>query len=146
MMIMRPAALLSTPPCGPPAVPPQLICAAEKQSVAPARHFAREAAAYQEPSTPVDALDTIELLASELVTNAYRYGSEPGDSLRVVVEAEPRRCRIEVHDTARKRPRLRPASDGRGRGRGLHLVTLLAASWGTADRPMGKIVWAVVTW
>lgn len=146
MMIVRPAALLSAPPCGPPAVPPQLICAAEPESVRPARHYVREAVAYQEPDAPADALDTLELLASELVTNAVRYGSEPGDSLRVVVEAEPGRCRIEVHDTRRKRPHVRPASDDRGRGRGLHLVTLLAASWGTAERPMGKIVWAVVTW
>ncbi|MFI6860199.1 ATP-binding protein [Streptomyces sp. NPDC050421] len=127
-------------------MPPQLICAAEAESVAPARHFAREAAAYQEPSTPIDALDTIELLASELVTNGYRYGTKPGDSLRVVVTSEPNRCRIEVHDTRRTPPRLKPTSDRRNRGRGLHLVGLMAAQWGTADHPMGKIVWAVVTW
>ncbi|MER7726378.1 ATP-binding protein [Streptomyces sp. NPDC096323] len=127
-------------------MPPQLICVAAPESVRPARRFVREAVTYQAPDAPDDALDTLELLASELVTNAVRYGSEPGDSLRVAVQAEPGRCRIEVHDTRRKRPAMKPASDERGRGRGLHLVTLLAASWGTAERPMGKIVWAVVTW
>ncbi|MDT0432967.1 ATP-binding protein [Streptomyces salyersiae] len=147
MMTMRRPALPFTPPhCGPPAVPPQLICSAHAESVRPARRYVREAVAYQAPDTPADALDTLELLASELVTNAYRYGSEPGDSLRVVVDAEQGRALVEVHDTRRKRPRVQPSSGERGRGRGLHLVELLAARWGTAERPMGKIVWVVVTW
>ena len=145
-MTVHQPALLPAPRPGPPPVPPQLICVAADESVAPARHFVREAVAYQVPDASDDTLDTLELLASELVTNAVRYGTEPGDSLRVVVEGEPGRCRIEVHDTKRKRPRLQPASDERGRGRGMHLVELLANRWGTAERPMGKIVWAVVTW
>ncbi|MGC5398095.1 ATP-binding protein [Streptomyces sp. DT20] len=149
IVITQPCSLPATTGAGPPrgpAVPPQFICAAEKESVRPARRFVREAVAYQVPDVPTDAVDTLELLASELVTNAYRYGSEPGDSLQVVVDAEPGRCRIEVHDTRRKRPKVLPASDERGRGRGLFLVGLMASRWGTADRPMGKIVWAVVTW
>ncbi|AGK80388.1 putative regulatory protein, ATPase [Streptomyces microflavus DSM 40593] len=147
MMTMRPhPALPSTQPCGPPAVPPQLICDATPESVRAVRHYVREAVAYQEPGVTADALDTLELLASELATNAVRYGTEPGDSIRVVVDAGPGRCRIEVHDTRRKRPHVRPTSDERGRGRGLHLVSLLAESWGTAEREFGKIVWAVVTW
>ncbi|MEV0886988.1 ATP-binding protein [Streptomyces microflavus] len=93
-----------------------------------------------------DVLDTLELLASELVTNAMRYGSEPGDSFKVTVAVEPGRCRIEVHDTRRRTPLLRPASDQRVRGRGLHLVEALASRWGVAERPFGKIVWVVVTW
>ncbi|NEA19801.1 ATP-binding protein [Streptomyces halstedii] len=148
MMTMRRAAALPSTPsqCGPPAVPPQLICTADAESVRPARQYVREAVAYQAPDASAEALDTLELLASELVTNAFRYGSEPGDSLRVVVDAEQGRARVEVHDTRRRKPKMRPASDERGRGRGLHLVELLAARWGTADRPMGKIVWVVVTW
>lgn len=146
-MAMRPhPALPSAQPCGPPAVPPQLICDAMPESVRPVRQYVREAVAYQEPGATTDALDMLELLASELATNAVRYGTEPGDSIRVVVDAEPGRCRLEVHDTRRKRPKVRPASDERGRGRGLHLVGLLAESWGAADREFGKIVWAVVTW
>ncbi|WP_329219272.1 ATP-binding protein [Streptomyces microflavus] len=116
------------------------------ESVRPVRYYVREAVTYQEPDVTADALDTVELLASELATNAVRYGTEPGDSIRVVVDARPGRCRIEVHDTRRKRPHVRPASDERGRGRGLRLVGMLAQSWGTAEREFGKIVWAVVTW
>ncbi|MEU0102240.1 ATP-binding protein [Streptomyces sp. NPDC006267] len=146
MLPMRSRALLPLPPSGPPAVPPQLICDAVPESIRPARRYVREAVAYQEPGVTADALDALELLASELATNAVRYGTEPGDSIRVVVDAGPGRCRVEVHDTRRKRPYVRPVSDERGRGRGLHLVGLLAESWGTADRAFGKIVWAVVTW
>ncbi|MFJ4570758.1 ATP-binding protein [Streptomyces sp. NPDC088846] len=146
MMTVRPHALPSINPCGPPALSPQAIYSSEPESVRPARRYVREAAAHQEPSIPEDALDTLELLASELVTNAVRYGQEPGDSLKVAVAAGPGWCRVEVHDTRRGRPRIRPASGERTRGRGLHLVEALAAQWGVADRPFGKIVWVVVTW
>ncbi|MDT0493355.1 ATP-binding protein [Streptomyces griseus] len=152
MTTMRPSALPSTsstpsvPPRRTSAVPPQAIYSAEPESVRPARRYVREAAAYQEPSIDEDVLDTLELLASELVTNAVRYGSEPGDSFKVTVAAEPGKCRLEVHDTRRRAPRLRPPSDQRTRGRGLHLVEALASRWGVAERPFGKVVWAVVTW
>ncbi|MFE7481725.1 ATP-binding protein [Streptomyces sp. NPDC057552] len=150
MTTMRPNALPSTSPVPPrrrtPDVPPQATYSAEPTSVGPARRYVREAAAYQEPSIGEDALDTLELLASELVTNAVRYGSEPGDSFKVTVAAEPGKCRVEVHDTRRRTPRLRPVSDQRVRGRGLHLVEALASRWGVAERPFGKVVWVVVTW
>ncbi|MGY3681492.1 ATP-binding protein [Streptomyces sp. TE33382] len=146
MMTMRPHALPPIQPYRPPVVPQQAIYSAEPESVRAARRFVREAATYQEPSLVEDVLDTLELLASELVTNAVRYGSEPGDSLKVTVAAEPGKCRVEVHDTRRRPPRLRPASDERVRGRGLHLIEALATRWGVAERPFGKIVWVVVTW
>ncbi|MET8058715.1 ATP-binding protein [Streptomyces microflavus] len=146
MTTMRPSALPSTTPVPPrctTAVPPQAIYLADPESVRPARRYVREAAAYQEPSVAEDVLDTLELLASKLVTNAVRYGSEPGDSFKVTVAVEPGRCRIEVHDTRRRTPLLRPASDQRVRGRGLHLVEAPASRWGGA---FGKIVRVVVTW
>lgn len=145
-MAMHSRALPPTHPCGPPVVPPQAIYSAEPESVRSARRYVREAAACQEPSVTEDALGTLELVASELVTNAVRYGTEPGDSLMVKVAAQPGSCRIEVHDTCRRKPRIRPASEERVRGRGMHLVEVLALRWGVDDRPFGKIVWAVVVW
>ncbi|MCX4963248.1 ATP-binding protein [Streptomyces sp. NBC_00654] len=127
-------------------MPQQAIFSAEPESVRAARRYVREATACQEPFVTEDALGTLELVASELVTNAVRYGTEPGDSLMVKVGAQPGSCRIEVHDTRRRRPRIRPASDERVRGRGMHLVEALAAQWGVDDREFGKIVWAVVVW
>ncbi|MFD7854220.1 ATP-binding protein [Streptomyces microflavus] len=151
MTTMRPSALPSIPPTAPvppraPAVPPQAIYLAVPESVGPARRYVGEAVAYQEPSVSEDVLGTLQLLASELVTNAVRYGTEPGDSFKVTVAAGPGRCRVEVHDTRRRTPRLRPVSDQRVRGRGLHLVEALASRWGVVERPLGKIVWVVVTW
>ncbi len=129
-------------------VPPQLICGAMPESVRAARRYVREAAAYQEPDTPEDALGTLELLASELATNAIRHGARmsPGTSIRVVVDAKPGRTRVEVHDECTTLPYLRPASTLAERGRGLLLVSLMAAAWGCADRDGGKVVWAAVKW
>lgn len=114
------------------------------ESVRAARRYVREAAAYQEPDTPEDALGTLELLASELATNAIRHGARmsPGTSIRVVVDAKPGRTRVEVHDECPTLPYLRPASTLAERGRGLLLVSLMAAAWGapiaTAGRSYGR--------
>lgn len=83
--------------------------------------------------------DVIELLVSELVTNALRYGVAPfglrmtRDSITVLVE---------VSDGNPTVPRLRSVTpfDDEG-GRGLHLVDELAADWGVRGRPQGKTVW-----
>ncbi|MCI4045491.1 ATP-binding protein [Streptomyces sp. TRM75563] len=148
MMTMGSRALPSPGGGQPPSVPPQLILAAEPQSARAARRFVREAAAYQEPDTPEKALGTLELLASELATNALLHGGRaaPGSSVRVVVDARPGRTRVEVHDACPTLPYIRPTSTMSERGRGLLLVSLMAAAWGSADRDTGKMVWAVVTW
>ncbi|MFJ9330449.1 hypothetical protein ACIRPN_29820 [Streptomyces sp. NPDC101230] len=52
----------------------------------------------------------------------------------------------DVLDTRRRAPRLRPPSEQRTHGRGLHLVEASASRWGVAERPFGKVVWAVVPW
>ncbi|MFD9410907.1 ATP-binding protein [Streptomyces sp. NPDC059989] len=111
-----------------------------------ARTYVREFVTLQVPEVPEELLYDIQLVTSELVTNAYRYGTEPGDFLLVALTATPGRVRIEVHDPCRRRPRARAASFGRERGRGLILVSTLATDWGVADRPMGKVVWAEHVW
>jgi two-component sensor histidine kinase len=89
-------------------------------------------------------VDAVVLVVSELVTNPYRYGTEPGDSLRLVLAVEADRTVIECHDPVR-RPRPRPDSPHRSRGRGLELLDALCLRWGVRDRPLGKAVWAVVS-
>ncbi|MGW8988732.1 ATP-binding protein [Streptomyces zhihengii] len=116
------------------------------ESVRYARRWAREFVTSLGPGMPEGTADDVVLIVSELVTNAVRYGTEPGDALRATLTAEPRRVRIEVQDPCRRHPRTRPTSDERGRGRGLHLVEALAARWGTDDVPFGKVVWVEVTW
>ncbi|WP_107082142.1 SpoIIE family protein phosphatase [Streptomyces caatingaensis] len=108
--------------------------AAEPRSVARARELARE----QLPRWGLDALvDTTELLVSELVTNALRYGE--GDiRLRLLLD---RTLVCEVWDGGSVQPRRRRARDTDEGGRGLQLVGLLSAAWGSRRIPDGKTVW-----
>ncbi|MBV9026321.1 MAG: SpoIIE family protein phosphatase [Streptomycetaceae bacterium] len=81
--------------------------------------------------------DTSELLVSELVTNALRYGE--GDiRLRLLLD---RTLVCEVWDSGLVQPRRRRARDTDEGGRGLQLVSLLSEGWGTRRTPHGKTVW-----
>ncbi|MEU8589252.1 SpoIIE family protein phosphatase [Streptomyces sp. NPDC048664] len=85
-----------------------------------------------------DAAFTAELILSELITNAIRYGSEP-IGVRVIRD----RCLIfEVSDASSTSPRLRRARVTDEGGRGLFLVARLAERWGTRYTPTGKVIWA----
>ncbi|SEF02257.1 ATP-binding protein [Streptomyces sp. Ag109_O5-10] len=103
-----------------------------------------------------EALDAVELLASELVTNAYRHTRGPA-SLRLTALADGR-LRVGVWDSHpripapfRESPRDRvpyvPAEAEQGRG--LRLVQEYADSWGSLsvgdvgplDRGAGKLLW-----
>ncbi|MFD5057444.1 ATP-binding protein [Streptomyces sp. NPDC058394] len=130
------------PPLGP---PPQAIFAGESESASFARAYVREAVSWQAPGLAAERVDDVVLVASELVTNSIRYGTEPGDSLRVVVDAEPGRVRIEVHDPVRRQPYVPFDPGERQRGRGMWIVDALA-TWGVDEQPLGKSVWAELTW
>ncbi|MBT2480575.1 ATP-binding protein [Streptomyces sp. ISL-94] len=135
------------PPNGPPAgSPPQLVLASSPESVHAARTWARECVTYKVPDTPREHLDDVALVVSELVTNAIRYGTEPGDSVRVVIDAAPGRTRVEVHDPCRRHPRRKPESTERQRGRGLFILEALATAWSVDHRPLGKAVLAELHW
>ncbi|MFI1657632.1 SpoIIE family protein phosphatase [Streptomyces sp. NPDC020472] len=106
----------------------------EPRSVGRARELARaQLAAWDlEP-----LVDTVELLVSELVTNALRYG-EGEIRLRLLRD---RTLVCEVWDSGLVQPRRRRARDTDEGGRGLQLVGLLSASWGSRRTPRGKTVW-----
>jgi anti-sigma regulatory factor (Ser/Thr protein kinase) len=73
------------------------------------------------------------LLASELVTNAVRYGGSavPGGMVTVTVVAWDAGVRVEVTDRkADGVPVLRPSDDKAEGSRGLRLVEEMAARWG----------------
>ena len=84
-----------------------------------------------------DLIDTTELLVSELVTNALRYG-EGEIRLRLLLD---RTLVCEVWDACLVQPRRRRARDTDEGGRGLQLVGLLSAAWGSRRTPLGKTVW-----
>ncbi|WP_149184377.1 SpoIIE family protein phosphatase [Streptomyces sp. TRM49041] len=106
----------------------------EPRSVGRARELARA----QLTTWALEPLvDTVELLVSELVTNALRYG-EGEIRLRLLRD---RALVCEVWDAGLVQPRRRRARDTDEGGRGLQLVGLLSAGWGSRRTPRGKTVW-----
>ncbi|MFD5653894.1 SpoIIE family protein phosphatase [Streptomyces sp. NPDC127039] len=81
---------------------------------------------------------TTELILSELVTNAIRYG---GETVHVRVVRD-RSLICEVFDSSSTSPHLRYAAMTDEGGRGLFLVAQLAERWGTRYTPAGKVIWA----
>lgn len=125
--------------------PPVLLLASEPKSAKVAREFAREYVVHHFPDASDDYVDTVVLVACELVTNSIRYGTRPDDSVRVELDTDDTRTRVEVHDAVRRRPRPRPESDQRDRGRGLIILDALCpGAWGVNDTRDGKAVWAEV--
>ncbi|MGW7716378.1 SpoIIE family protein phosphatase, partial [Streptomyces chartreusis] len=81
---------------------------------------------------------TMELILSELITNAIRYGAEP-IHVRLIRD---RALTCEVSDGSSTSPHLRYAATTDEGGRGLFLVSQMAERWGTRYTPQGKVIWA----
>ncbi|GAA2133219.1 SpoIIE family protein phosphatase/ATP-binding protein [Kitasatospora kazusensis] len=79
-----------------------------------------------------------ELVLSELVTNAIRYGSPPV-RLRLLRD---RGLTCEVSDGSSTSPHLKYAASTDEGGRGLFMVAQLTRRWGTRYSSQGKIIWA----
>ncbi|GAA3740275.1 ATP-binding protein [Streptomyces tremellae] len=118
------------------------------EAVFRARRHARETLA----PLGVDAelVATVELAVSELVTNAVRHGVCPCGCTRGAVSlalfAAGERLRVEVGDPSRTPPcwptGIESVDAEAASGRGLLLVTGLAADWGDCARGRrGKVVW-----
>jgi PAS domain S-box-containing protein len=107
----------------------------EPKSAGEARRFVAEALAGIDPSI----LDTVELLTSELVTNAVLHA---GTDLEVRAWAAGGRVHVSVVDgRAGRRLTRRPADPEAATGRGLQLVETLASAYGVDDAETGKTVW-----
>jgi GAF domain-containing protein/anti-sigma regulatory factor (Ser/Thr protein kinase) len=81
---------------------------------------------------------TMELILSELITNAIRYGAGP-IHVRLIRD---RTLICEVADGSSTSPHLRYAATTDEGGRGLFLVSQMAERWGTRYTPHGKVIWA----
>ncbi|WP_240508483.1 ATP-binding SpoIIE family protein phosphatase [Streptomyces ossamyceticus] len=79
-----------------------------------------------------------ELVISELVTNAVRYGAAP-IRLRLLRDDEHLIC--EVSDFSSTSPHMRRAATTDEGGRGLFLVAQFTQRWGTRYMPRGKVIW-----
>ncbi len=82
-------------------------------------------------------VDTTQLLASELVTNAIRYAEGPV-TLRLIKEGA---LVCEVLDNSPALPKLQHAAKDDETGRGLQIVSKLSGRWGARRTNGGKIVW-----
>ncbi|MGW5276246.1 SpoIIE family protein phosphatase [Streptomyces sp. NPDC004044] len=83
-------------------------------------------------------MTTVELIVSELVTNAIHHGRGP---IRLrLIQHQVLTC--EVSDTSTSHPRPRHPHTLDERGRGLFLVARLSRRWGSRSGANGKIVWA----
>ena len=116
-----------------PAPSVELTVPSVPRSVAEVRRFARDVCGTGSP-----VADTVELLVSEVATNALVHGA--GD-VRVRVVVLPGRVRVEVDDDSPHAPAPRSAGPTAEGGRGLALVTALSAQWGVLSRPGSKTVW-----
>ncbi|WP_234314419.1 MULTISPECIES: SpoIIE family protein phosphatase [unclassified Streptomyces] len=99
----------------------------------------RNAGAAQLAAWGLDEISfTTELILSELITNAIRYGSAP---VRVRLLRD-RTLICEVSDGSSTSPHLRYAATTDEGGRGLFLVAQYADRWGTRYTDRGKVIWA----
>ncbi len=86
-----------------------------------------------------DLVFTTELVVSELVTNAIRYGA-PGPVQLRLIRDQTLIC--EVSDSGHTSPHLRHAAADDEGGRGLFIVAQTTQQWGTRHTATGKIIWA----
>ncbi|MFD9034137.1 SpoIIE family protein phosphatase [Streptomyces sp. NPDC059567] len=104
-------------------------------AVAEARGFAAE----KLTAWGLDELSFVtELVVSELVTNAIRYGKGPV-KLRLILQST---LTCEVSDASSTAPHLRRARTFDEGGRGLLLVAQLTERWGARHNREGKVIWA----
>jgi anti-sigma regulatory factor (Ser/Thr protein kinase) len=90
------------------------------------------------------ALDSAQLLVSELVTNSFRHSDAPMDEVMVSVELMPDWFRIGVQDSGSDAViAAQPADLVTGGGFGLNLVKMLSERWGVERLAEGGTqVWA----
>lgn len=96
-------------------------------------------------------VDEVELVVSELVTNALRHaagvaGEPAGADQTVELSLMRRRHELvcAVRDTSDRLPAPRDPDHMAETGRGLHLVSCFSRGWGAEPAvPHGKFVWAL---
>jgi anti-sigma regulatory factor (Ser/Thr protein kinase) len=99
-------------------------------------------AAALDPATP--SYDAACLLTSEAVTNALLHSASGSEAGSVLVSWSVRggRLRVEIHDDGGVGdPRHRVHHVESVTGRGFDLFEALAAGWGFAGGPAGRVVW-----
>ncbi len=105
-------------------------------SVGAARRFVRDVLMSRRVADGV--VSTVELLTSEVVTNAILHTESAPELVVAVAES---RVRIEVHDGSSAVPVVLQPDPYAQSGRGMTIVDRLACAWGVEHVPTGKRVW-----
>ena len=113
----------------------RLVLPPEPRSASKARAFARDFVA---ASGAVTDPDVVELLVSELVTNAVLHART---SIIVNIAIVRGGVRVEVADESASSVSQRNYSADATTGRGVGLVDVLATDWGIRSHAYGKTVW-----
>jgi anti-sigma regulatory factor (Ser/Thr protein kinase) len=110
----------------------------ERSAASRARRFVREQC--EQWDLPQASIEDIELLVSELVTNAVLHARSDA---RVTVDRVRDRVRVSVEDQSPVPPRLREYGPDAVTGRGVYLVDRLSDEWGVdaVKDEGGKRVW-----
>jgi anti-sigma regulatory factor (Ser/Thr protein kinase) len=86
-----------------------------------------------------ELIDVVELMASELLTNAVLHAQ---GGIRLVLAVDDDVVRVEVRDESPGQPLLRCPPGDATSGRGIGIVDALASRWGVEPVPGGgKSVW-----
>jgi anti-sigma regulatory factor (Ser/Thr protein kinase) len=116
--------------------------------LAPARRAPRLARAFaadtlESWAVPAEEVEAVQLVVSELVTNAVLHAPESTSiTLELVLTREAVRVMVSDGSSHEPRPPWRQASWSAQGGRGVTLVDTIADRWGTEPRsPRGKTVW-----
>ncbi|WP_067488742.1 ATP-binding protein [Actinomadura hibisca] len=126
-----------------PAEVASLVIAARAESIKKARDFVT--AVLTRAGLDASSVHLAATIATELVTNAYKHGSQPGDPIAVRAYLADAGPVLEVWDTSDAPPVAQPFDVERLSGRGLLLVSEMARDWGTTPlAPSGKAVWALL--
>lgn len=92
--------------------------------------------------------DDVELIVSELVTNAieaeYRTPGWQIPPVRLWLASDLNAILVQVWDDSSELPVCRSPALTDERGRGLMLVGCVCRAWGTYPKNPGKVVWAVL--
>ena len=114
----------------------ETVFPAVPESIGAARRFTR--AALGRHAIPSETIDTAVLLVSELTTNALLHAES---AIRVRVRVGDDDVRVEVCDSSPEGPTVERGGWERESGRGLELVSSLAAGWDWSPREDGKVIW-----
>jgi anti-sigma regulatory factor (Ser/Thr protein kinase) len=110
------------------------VLPATARSAAQARGLVRELLG----GLPLDTVEVVLLLTTELVTNAVRHGA---GEVGVRLASSEEGVRVEVDDRAPESPAVQRPSLDAPSGRGMLLVDELADGWGVVSHDSGKTVW-----